>query len=230
VCYACYGRVEAHPQRTLWGKRVYVAGARYYGSSHSYLRSNCWGDREVCWYFWKRSRRSPRILLSGLCVNGARGRTYNDIENNSRKLWDWHVDIRQRWDRAVRKEEPAPREYNPTVGGRRADLVLFQGNHSKKTETDFLCLVEFKKWYLDAGDIKKIRDWFRFLDTCKYGMVCGFTEVPKYEAYLAQMEDTAIASGDKWVLGRIARPLGTIEDSQNFQTFAQIMENPNYRR
>jgi hypothetical protein len=152
------------------------------------------------------------------------------LETNSRKLWDWHIDIRQRWDRAVRKEEPAPREYNPTVGGRRADLVLFQGNHSKKTETDFLCLVEFKKWYLDAGDIKKIRDWFRFLDTCKYGMVCGFTEVPKYEAYLAQMEDTAIASGDKWVLGRIARPLGTIEDSQNFQTFAQIMENPNYRR
>jgi hypothetical protein len=152
------------------------------------------------------------------------------LETNSRKLWEWHIDQRQRWDHEDLRDKQPPAEYNPTVGGRRADLVLFQGEHRNKTKSDFLCLVEFKKGYLDLGDIKKIQDWFRFLDTCKYGMVCGFTEVPKYNSYLAEMEHGAKGAGDKWILGRIARPLPVAEASLNFQMFARILENPNFRR
>ncbi len=119
-----------------------------------------------------------------------------------------------------------PSDYNPTVGARRADLVLFQGDHKNKTQTDFLCLVEFKKGYFGLGDLKKLNDWFRFLDTCKYGMLCGYIELPN-EAYLNQLQRDAEGAGDKWVLGRIARPLDT---PQNFQSFARVLENPNYRR
>jgi hypothetical protein len=118
-----------------------------------------------------------------------------------------------------------PVEYISKVGGRRADLVLFRGDHSKKTETDFLCFIEFKTWRDIDPDTQKIREWFEFIDTCHWGMACVFANANSAE-WLKIIRDKADGAGDKLVQGRVARPLNA---SANFQTFARILANPNYK-
>jgi hypothetical protein len=149
------------------------------------------------------------------------------METNSTKLWDWSCDIRRRWN-GLPPGQPtpaAPPDYVSKVGMRRADLVLFRGDHSKKNETDFLCFVEFKTWKDISPDVQKIRDWFQFIDTCPWGMACGLADITSIE-WLKIIQDQAESVGDKFVQGRVARPLST---PGNFQTFARLLTNPNYK-
>jgi hypothetical protein len=148
------------------------------------------------------------------------------LETNSRKLWNYHADIRRKWSSGLIDVGNPPSNYNPTVGSRRADLVLYKGDHSNPGETEFWAVVEFKKGYLGFGDLKKITDWFMFIDTCPYGLICAFTDAAATE-YLIELQNDAIKQGDGWVEGRIARPL---RDERNFQTFARILTNPHYRK
>jgi hypothetical protein len=97
------------------------------------------------------------------------------LETNNSTLWEWNADVRRRRNgQALGTPVPVPPEdFNYS----RPDLVIFTGDHTKKTETDFLCLVEIKKWWkLDSppNDLTKIAKWFRWLDTCRYGMLCAF--------------------------------------------------------
>ncbi len=147
------------------------------------------------------------------------------METVSNTLWTWHADMKQRWSKQLGGPLPIkPEAYERTVGGRRADLVVFKGDHTRKNEMDFLCLVEFKKGTLDIWDYEKIKAWLTFLDTCPYGIVCGFCAV-SFEQSLEQWKGTVQTSGDTWVHGRVARPLFSDE---NFQTFARVVKNRGY--
>jgi hypothetical protein len=146
------------------------------------------------------------------------------METNSKKLWKRSCDTRRRWGGLPPTQLPPTMspEYNPAVGGRKVDLVLFRGDHSKKSETDLLCLVEFKIYDDIEPDVVKIREWFRFLDTCPWGLACGFTT--KIE-WLRIVQDRAERAGDKFVKGRVARPL----NAPDTHTYAQMLSNTNYK-
>jgi hypothetical protein len=148
------------------------------------------------------------------------------MEYNSAKLWRWNA-----YTRLGKPQNPAippsPPEYTNLVGLRRADLVIFQGDHTNKGAMDFLALVEIKgqneKGYY--ADIQRLLDWFPYLDTCPYGLICSFAQTPDASDTIARMETKMRAVGHDWVLGRIARPLG----SPNFQTFAAVIKNTHLR-
>jgi hypothetical protein len=149
------------------------------------------------------------------------------METNSAKLWEWSCDMRRRW-RGVSTGEAtpaAPSEFVPTVGMRRADLVLYKGDHTRKNETDFLCLIEFKTWGSIDSDAKKIREWFQFIDTCPWGLACGFADTTA-TGQLKIIQGEADDAGDKLVRGRVARPS---TGERNLLTLARILTNSNYR-
>ncbi|MGJ0391352.1 MAG: hypothetical protein ACR650_01095 [Methylocystis sp.] len=149
------------------------------------------------------------------------------METNSSKLWEWSCDMRRRW-RGLPTGQPTPAvppEFVPTVGMRRADLVLYKGDHTKKNETDFLCLVEFKTWGSIDSDAKKIREWFQFIDTCPWGLACGFADITATNQIEIIRKEADVA-GDKLVMGRVARPSS---GTRNLLTFARILTNVSYR-
>jgi hypothetical protein len=154
-------------------------------------------------------------------------------ETNNTKLWDWNADARRR-SNGQPVGTPAPSQPEDFKNSKRPDLVIFKGDHPKKSETDFLCLVEIKKWWdidrneqiLCLRDLTKIDNWFHWLDTCPHGMLCAFAEVPN-ENFIEYLKTEALKAGHQWITGRIARPL---EVSENYQTFARILTNRNFRR
>src|SRR5271167_2714894 len=145
-------------------------------------------------------------------------------ETNSTKLWEWNQDIKQR-----RSNQPStllvasPPEYTTQCGGRRADLVIYKGDHTRKSEMEFLCLVEFKVGSVDNNDLQKIVDWFQFIDSCRYGAICTAMEMPQKEEWLSHCRNIAQTAGRIPVYGRVARPLWS---QQDWQTYAEILENP----
>jgi hypothetical protein len=150
------------------------------------------------------------------------------LETNNSTLWDWNADIRRRWS-GLPLGTPTPSQPEEFKNSKRPDLVIFTGDPTKKSETDFLCLVEIKKWWaLDPppDDLTKIDHWFRWLDTCQYGMLCAFVKLP-HDEYIEKLKVAAIDAGHQWVAGRIARPLGITE---NYQPFARILTNKNFQR
>lgn len=149
-------------------------------------------------------------------------------ETNSTKLWWWNQDMKRRRNNPpIVSLAAAPPEYQTQCGGWRADLVIFTGDHRRKSEMDLLCLVEFKVGWVDNRDLKKIAAWFPFIDCCRYGAICTAMEIPSKDRYLAQCRDTAQSAGRVPLLGRVARPLW---QEQNWQTYAEILENPHCQR
>src|SRR5271167_5205250 len=98
-------------------------------------------------------------------------------------------------------------EYTTQCGGRRADLVIYKGDHTRKSEMEFLCLVEFKVGSVDNNDLQKIVDWFQFIDSCRYGAICTAMEMPQKEERLSHCRNIAQTAGRIPVYGRVARPL-----------------------
>jgi hypothetical protein len=76
------------------------------------------------------------------------------------------------------------------------------------------------------GDLVKIKNWFQWLDTCQYAMLCAFVRVPN-DSYIEQLRTEATKAGDQWITGRISRPPGL---ANNFQPFARILTNIKFRR
>jgi hypothetical protein len=144
------------------------------------------------------------------------------LETKNSALWEWNADAKRRRN-GQPLDTPLPPQPQEFKNQTRPDLVIFTGDHSKKHETDFLCIVEIKKWWTlspPPKDLTKISKWFCWLDTCRYGMLCAFVRHPNDE-YIERLRHDAINGGHLWVPGRIARPLGGTE---NYQPFARIIE------
>jgi hypothetical protein len=156
------------------------------------------------------------------------------LETNNRTLWEWNADVRRRWN-GQPLGAPVPVQPEEFRNYSRPDLIIFTGDHTKKFEMDFLCLVEIKKWWeleskvnsSSKRDLEKMTKWFQWLDTCEYGMLCALVPIPN-DDFIEQLRVEAGNAGHQWITGgRIARPLGITE---NYQPFARVLTNNNFRR
>jgi len=87
------------------------------------------------------------------------------------------------------------------LGSPRVDLVIFKNPHRAKDEQDFLALVEFKSGWIDGaqipgrrGDRDKLLLLLQHIDTCPYGVVCGWAQAPNRKWAC----DNAKNLGDQW--------------------------------
>ena len=94
--------------------------------------------------------------------------------------------------------------------------MIFEGEeeHRPKDQQDFLALVEFKRFYIDAGrdpppgrvsDRDKLLMMLAYLDTCPWGIVCGWAN----ENHIQWQKATSIKpTHDRWYEKRIELPEG----------------------
>lgn len=142
-------------------------------------------------------------------------------ETSSRKLWEWDKDISQR-----RVGQPGlagaqmPEAYRNACGSRRADLVIFKGDHTRKSEMEMLCLIEIKCGWVDTDDISKLELWLDYLPTVPFGAICTALETPQKDSALQRWKGEARKAHRIPVLGRTARPLWS---RQLWQTYAEIL-------
>jgi hypothetical protein len=172
----------------------------------------------------------PESFLRDYVFHGLGDVLTMTLETNNKTLWEWNADHRRRWNgEPYGRSASVPSQLEEFKNQKRPDLTIFSYDHTKKSVWDFICLVEIKKyWSLDPppADLKRIEDWFRWLDTCPYGMLCATVKLPKDE-HIKKLKGAAIAAGHQWITGRIARPAGI---AINYQPFARILTNGNCRR
>lgn len=142
-------------------------------------------------------------------------------ETSSAKLWTWDKNVSQRRvGQPVLAGAQMPETYRNACGGRRVDLVIFKGDHTRKNEMEMLCLVEIKYGWVDARDISKLELWLDHLPTVPYGVICTALEMPQKDSALQRWTGEARNARRIPVLGRAARPLWR---RQLWQTYAKIL-------
>lgn len=140
------------------------------------------------------------------------------METPSSVLWQWHEDGRRRAGLEARDKSE---KYVDDCGRWRCDLVLFGGDPNYKSIMNLDCLIEIKKGHISRADIEKLNTWLAHLDTCKYGLVASYCEVPKFEAYIDECRQKARALDHAWTTGRTASCKDSDGEMRNFATFAQ---------
>lgn len=146
-------------------------------------------------------------------------------ETNGGTLWSWNGTALERRG----KPQPGGNSPSPAYAQfrqRRVDLVIYKGDHTRKNEMEFLCLVEFKLGYVDQRDLDKLRDMLPHLITCQYGAICTALRHPQHNDYRGRCEAAAKQAGRIPVRGRVAHPLWS--QPKDWQTYAEILKNPNY--
>ena len=144
-------------------------------------------------------------------------------ETTGRYLWEWNQEFKLR-----HSQQPPLQvipEYITGFRQKKVDLVIYRGDHTKKSEMGFLCLVEFKYGWRGDADLIRLTNLLRHIDTCRYGAICTAFETPQNDKYIAAFDQAAIKDNRKPVRGRIARPLW---NKQSWQTHAEIFENPQF--
>jgi hypothetical protein len=142
------------------------------------------------------------------------------METGSRTLWNWNNNTKGR-SKKLAALESIPDSFRNDCGARRCDLVAFHGEFDEKYCMDFLCLVEIKKGHINRSDIEKINDWLPHIDTCPFGMVASYCEIPKHPDYVGKCEKDALKAGHKWIVGRESKPVDAFGKRTRFQTFAE---------
>jgi hypothetical protein len=162
----------------------------------------------------------PEHFIVAFVMNDLRAEMTMTMETNSRTLWKWNDAAKMRGDHASLEHEP-PQAYLDSCGSRKCDLVVY-GSVDRKDEAPFYCLVEFKKGRIDADDIEKLKTWLPYIDTCPFGMVASYCEIPENQSYVDQCEKEAGMSKHLWVVGRTASARDS-EGTRQFATFARII-------
>lgn len=166
----------------------------------------------------------PETFLRDRVFDGLGDVLTMTLETKNSTLWEWNADNRRRAS-GQPLGTPAPTQPDEYKNCKRPDLVIFTGDHTKKSETNFLCLVEIKKWWMTGpSDQAKIDEWFQWLD-CPYGMLCALVELPN-DTFIDALRTEAFNANHHWVSGRIARPLGI---AKRYQPFARIVPNKYFR-
>lgn len=114
------------------------------------------------------------------------------LETSFAKLLEWNEDARIRGKLPERKLLALVAD----LGSPRVDLVLYKDPHRPKAEQDILALVEFKRGWISGGDDPggrsdraKERRVLLHIDTCPYGVVCGWARLADRDwAYTGAME------------------------------------------
>jgi len=146
----------------------------------------------------------PAVICSGFGnnIDESDNQLSVTLETTFSTLWEWNSDARARDSKSVPSELV---KLGENLGTQRVDMVLFSGQTGiPKSKHDLFALVEFKKGNLEEEhgnkDREKLRGILRYIDTCSYGIVCGWVE-KKYHAY---QEERANRAGDSWYDSAVA--------------------------
>jgi hypothetical protein len=108
------------------------------------------------------------------------------METNLRKVWRWHLDrLGGKWSR--QKEDAEVSLIVNELGQRRIDLVIYLGEPTTPSESQFLAMVEFKLWTRSLPDREKILDVLDHINSCPNGVICSIIDDP-VEAERAEIE------------------------------------------
>jgi hypothetical protein len=97
----------------------------------------------------------PEYFMPAFILNRLRTKITTTIETSFGRLVEWNkcAQDRQGLSPDVLHNDDRLLRFARQVDGRRVHMVLFQGEEERKPkdEQDFLALVEFKRFYIDAS-------------------------------------------------------------------------------
>ena len=136
------------------------------------------------------------------------------LETGFSKLREYNDESRKRCGLEPRspQEVAALLRLAEELGTPRVDLVLYQG---PKTKLEILALVEFKRWGPTQGDRSKLRRILPHIDTCSYGVTCGFVNAKDLEKQRKEAEE----KHDRWFQ---SKPVP--EDSTSYYFCARLFD------
>ena len=155
----------------------------------------------------------PEFFMPAFIMDRLGDQTTATLETNFATLIQWNKEIRQRRGLAIVEHDDRLLQLAAQLRGRRVDLVFYEGQEigKPKNEQDFYALVEFKGGWLDAeavpgkvSDRDKLLMLMAHLDTCPWGIVCGWA--PK--VHREWQRDRVEGTGDKWFEKEILLPAG----------------------
>jgi hypothetical protein len=189
------------------------------------------GDRALAQYSLisgEDSDTAPEYFMSAFIMcylgnqaDGNRNQLTITLETTFRTLWQWNSEARHRNGRSI----PADLvKLGEELGTQKVDMVLFSGpDGTPKSDHEFLALVEFKRGNLETPgpggitDHEKLLGLLKFVDTCPYGIVCGWIK----QKYLADQKSRSDDVGDKWFQAEAAR--------SEYVFCARIFPNPAFK-
>jgi hypothetical protein len=127
----------------------------------------------------------PEYFMPAFILNRLMTKITTTLETSFGRLVEWNKGARERQGLSpdVLHNDDRLLRFAQQVDGRRVDMVIFQGEEERKPkdEQDFLALVEFKRFYIDASripgrisDRDKLLMLLEHIDTCPWGIVCGW--------------------------------------------------------
>lgn len=145
----------------------------------------------------------PEYFMASFILDHLGSDVTATLEMNFSTLVEWNDDARKH--HGLPKHSPDDRALllAEQLGGRRVDMVLFEGEEERKAKDlqDFFALVEVKRGWIDAASVTgKISDRDRLLmlldriDTCKWGIACGWIQQNHRDWQKAETEKTS----DRW--------------------------------
>ena len=142
------------------------------------------GAKAVCRYIeisGEPLSTMPEYFMPAFIMNCLGDDVTFTLETGFATLHTWNGDSRERNLRNdLRVEEPL---LSDEIYGRRIDMVIFEGQNEGKPkhEQDIFALAEFKRGWIDSAktpgkisDRDKLLMFMNFIDTSKYGIVCGY--------------------------------------------------------
>lgn len=117
------------------------------------------------------------------------------LETPFSTLWERNSDAKRRGGDPISSDLVKLGEES---GNPRVDMVIFQGGlGAPKDQYDFLALVEFKKGDIErGGDREKLLAVLKHIDTCPYGVACGWVE--SRNEYIEWQKGHADECNDRW--------------------------------
>ena len=148
------------------------------------------------------------------------GRTRSvTLETNLANLVKWNNDTREKRQLQNINEHTAL-NLIAELRRPRVDMVLFGGPSSP--EKNLFAVVEFKNGEISISDREKLLKILPLLDTCPYGIVCGWIEDTWLDSYKSMLP-----SDDKLFVERVPGEFGK---DRKFLFGALVLYNPAYAR
>ncbi len=167
------------------------------------------GAQSVCRYVMVAGEHPwtmPEYFMPAFVLDHLGNEITATLETSFDTLVEWNNDIRKRRGLPEQLPDHQLLRLAEQLGGRRVDLVLFEGEEERKPkdQQDFLAFVEFKKGWIDAdrdpdpgrvSDRDKLLMLLAHLDTCRWGIVCGWAN----QAHVQWQKESSIKSTrDRW--------------------------------
>ena len=137
---------------------------------------------------------SPEYFMSSYIFSNLAKEGYTiTLETSFSKLHDWNNEARtQRLKLPPRsaEEEVELLKISEAIGQQKVDMVIFEPKTEvqSRDDLDLFALIEFKKGVMSESDKTKLTKILPFIDTCRYGIVCGVIHVNNIQKFKTSVE------------------------------------------